>query len=403
MNRSVRKLAFFGATPSFDRALYVGAPNIGDRALLHSLLDEALDRRWLTNNGLLVQTFEQRAAELLGVRNFVAVCNATVALEVLLRACSLEGEVIVPSFTFVATAHAPLWLGLTPVFCDIDEQTHTLDPARVQGLIGPQTSAILAVHLWGRACQIEALAAIAREHKLRLLFDAAHAFGVAHNGTMIGGFGDAEVFSFHATKFFNTFEGGAITTNDDELAERVRLMRNFGFAGCDNVVSLGVNGKMNEACAAMGLTSLDSLDAFTAHNRRNHQAYRDGLAGVAGLRLLGYDLEERGNYQYAVVQLADTFTLEDRDAIVTALEAENVMARRYFYPGCHRMEPYRTMFPQVGDRLPVTEHVADRVIVLPTGTAVNEEDVRVVCALLQVCLRELPQIRTKLATGGDRE
>ncbi len=282
MKRPPPDLAVFGAARRFKRPLYVGAPNIGDRANLHRLLDEALDRRWLTNDGVLVQEFERRMAEFLGVRHFVAICNATVALEILLRACGLDGEIIVPSFTFVATAHAPQWLGLTPVFCDIDERTHTLDPARVEERITSRTSAILGVHLWGRPCNVEALQGIADQRGLRLLFDAAHALGVSCRGAMVGNFGDAEVFSFHATKFFNTFEGGAITTNDDDLAERLRLKRNFGFAGYDTVVTDGTNGKMSEISAAMGLTSLASLDAFIVHNRCNYEAYRSALAERTG-------------------------------------------------------------------------------------------------------------------------
>ena len=180
-------------------------------------------------------------------------CNATVALEIAIRAMGMSGEVIVPSFTFVATAHALQWQEITPVFCDIDPRTHNLDPNRIEEMITPRTTGIIGVHVWGRPCAVDALAEIAQRRHLKLLFDAAHAFGCSYQGQMIGNFGDAEVFSFHATKFFNTFEGGAVVTNDDELAAKMRLMKNFGFHGYDNVIYVGTNGKMSEVSAAMGL------------------------------------------------------------------------------------------------------------------------------------------------------
>ena len=284
MASELRDLAIFGGTPAFTEKLYVGRPNIGDRELLFKLLGEALDRRWLTNGGPIVQEFERRLAEFLGVKHCVAICNATIALEIAIRALGLTGEVIVPSFTFVATAHCLQWLGLKPIFCDVDPETHNLDAEQIEALITPQTSGILPVHLWGRPCDIERLVDISRRHKLALIFDAAHAFACSHKGRMIGSFGDVEVFSFHATKFFNTFEGGAATTDDDELAEKMRLMRNFGFAGYDEVNSVGTNGKMAEVSAAMGLSSLARLEEFVAANKLNYESYRSSLAGRAGRR-----------------------------------------------------------------------------------------------------------------------
>lgn len=400
MTRGPRVLALLGGAPAFDRYLHVGAPNTGDMTAFSARLEGLLARNWLTNDGPLVQEFEATLRGFLGVKHCLATCNATVALEILIRALDLTGEIILPSFTFVATAHAPMWLGLKPVFCDIDAITHNLNPARVEELITSSTTAILGVHLWGRPCDIAGLDALAQRHGLHLLFDAAHAFSAAAGARMIGGLGEAEVFSFHATKFFNTFEGGAIATNDDGLAERVRLMRNFGFAGYDNVLSLGVNGKMSEVSAAMGLTSFESLNAFIERNRQNHLTYQRELAVVPEVRLLAYSDLERSNYQYVVLELEPRFDVADRDGIVAALHAENVMARRYFYPGCHRMEPYRTLFPDAGVRLPITEAVADRVIVLPTGCAVGGPEIRTICSLLRRSFDGLPRIRALLA--GER-
>ena len=282
----------------------MGRPNIGDRELLFKLLGEALDRRWLTNSGPIVQEFERRLADFLGVKHCIAICNATIALEIAIRALGLTGEVIVPSFTFVATAHCLQWLGLKPVFCDVDPETHNLDAEQIERLITPQTSGILPVHLWGRPCDIEQLDEIACRHKLALIFDAAHAFGCSHKGRMIGSFGDVEVFSFHATKFFNTFEGGAATTDDDDLAEKMRLMRNFGFAGYDEVNSVGTNGKMAEVAAAMGLSSLARLEEFISTNKLNYESYRSSLSGVPAVEVIDYNEAERNNFQYVVIQMA---------------------------------------------------------------------------------------------------
>ena len=225
-------------------------------------IGETINARWLTNSGPKLREFEARLAEYLGVGHVIAMCNGTVALEIAMRAAGVCGEVILPSFTFVATAHAVQWQGYKPVFCDIDPRTHNIDPSRAEELITPNTTAIVGVHAWGRGCAVHELKTIADRHGLRLMFDAAHAFACSHGSRMIGGLGDAEIFSFHATKFFNTFEGGAVCTNDDELAAKIRLMKNFGFSGKDNVIYVGTNGKMSEISAAMGLTSLESVDDF---------------------------------------------------------------------------------------------------------------------------------------------
>jgi len=357
-------------------------------------LEGALDRGWLTNSGPLVDEFEKKVSDYVGVKHCVSICNATIALEIAIRAAKLDGEVIVPSFTFVATAHALQWQRITPVFCDIDPVTHCLDPARVEALITPRTTGIIPVHLWSRPCNVEALAEIARRRNLTLIYDAAHAFGCSHNGKMVGGFGNAEVFSFHATKFFNTFEGGAIVTNDDRLAADVRLMRNFGFSGYDNVVSVGTNGKMCEAAAAMGLTSLESLAQFVETNRRNLELYRRCLARLPGVRLLTFDEDERRNYQYVVLEIDESTADLHRDKVLALLQAENVLARRYFWPGCHRMEPYKTLFPNAGSLLPVTEGVADRILVLPTGTGVTSQDIETICGLIRKGIKQSGDLRT---------
>ena len=313
-------------------------------------------------------------------------CNGTIALEIAIRALGLEGEVIVPSYTFVATAHALQWQGITPVFADIDPATHNLSPAAVRRMITPRTTGIIGVHLWGRAAPVAELQQIADEHGLKLMFDAAHAFSCSSGGKMIGSFGACEVLSFHATKFFNTFEGGAVVTNDDGLAATMRLMRNFGFEGLDQVSHPGTNGKMIEIAAAMGLANLPKLDEVIAANRRNYQAYAAALDGIPGLSLLRYDENERNNYQYVVLEVAEDCPAS-RDRLVEALRAENIMARRYFWPGCHRMEPYRSLFPHAGLVLPATEAVANRVIVLPTGQTMDADMVQTVVQVIRTVVQ----------------
>jgi dTDP-4-amino-4,6-dideoxygalactose transaminase len=393
----VEELALFGAPPAFTEPLHIGRPNVGDRERLLARINDILDRRWLTNNGPCVQEFERKLSELLGAKHCIAMCNATVALELVIRALELRGEVIVPSFTFIATAHALQWQEITPVFCDVDQQTHNLDPRLVEQLITPRTTGIIGVHLWSRACAVEALTEIATRHDLKLIFDAAHALGCSVRGRMVGGFGQAEVFSFHATKFCNTFEGGAVTTNDDHLAARLRLMKNFGFAGYDRVISLGTNGKMSEIAAAMGLTSLESLDEFIAVNQRHYQLYQAELLALPGVQLLAFDENERNNYQYIVLELDEAITQLSRDRLVELLWAENVIARRYFYPGCHRMEPYRSLYAQAGQSLPVTERLARRVLQLPTGTAVGPEQIFAICQLIKLAVSQGAAISRRLA------
>jgi dTDP-4-amino-4,6-dideoxygalactose transaminase len=383
--RTPQDLAVNGAPPAFVEPLHVGRPNIGSREAFLNYAEDIFDRRWLSNNGPLVQELEQRIAEYHKVKHCVAMCNGTIALEIAIRALELSGEVIVPSFTFIATAHALHWQAITPVFADIDERTHTLDPEAVRRMITPRTSGIIGVHIWGRSAAVEELQAIADEFNLKLMFDAAHAFACSHKGRMIGNFGACEVFSFHATKFFNTFEGGAVVTNDDKLAETMRLMRNFGFSGFDNVVHPGTNGKMTEIAAAMGLVNLTTIDEVIDINLRNYRLYSQELAGLPGINLLVIEDTDRRNFQYVVLEAGSDCPIS-RDRIIEVLQAENILARKYFWPGCHRMKPYRDLYPEAGALLTNTQQVANRIVVLPTGTAVNEEDIKAICAILRLSI-----------------
>ncbi len=267
-------------------------------------------------------------------------------------------------------------------------------------MITPRTTGIIGVHTFGRMCDVDALMDVARRHHLQVIFDAAHAIGCTYKGQYAGSFGDAEMLSFHATKVFNTFEGGAILTNNDELARKMRLMKNFGFGGYDEVIYIGTNGKMNEVSAAMGITSLESLDAFTAVNKRNHETYTRELEKTHGVTLMQYDEAERNNYQYIVLEIDPEVTGVTRDDIQKVLWSENVLARRYFYPGCHRMEPYRSYYPHAGLLLPETERLTTRLLQLPNGTAVGEEEIAQVARILNLTLGHGEEVHKRLSVPG---
>lgn len=394
MKRPADLLAVLGGSPAFPGLLHVGRPNVGDRDRLRSRIDAALDRRELTNGGPLVEELEESVRALAGVRHCVATCSATVGLQIAARALGLAGEVILPSFTFVGTPHALDWIGITPVFCDVSAISHTLDPERVKELIGPRTTAILGVHLWGTACDVAPLEHLARTHGLHLLFDAAHALGCTTHGRSVLGLGEVSVASLHATKLVNSFEGGAILTDDDEVARKARLLRSYGFAGYDEVVSEGTNAKMSEVAAAMGITSLESMDAFIAANRANYDAYYAGLRGLPGVHLR--EPPPGSSHHYVIVEIAEQEAGLSRDELVRVLHAEGVLARRYFHPGCHRSEPYRSRHPDLGWRLHHTEALCSRVLALPTGTAVSPGQIRQVCAIVAAALLSAVLVRARL-------
>ena len=386
MKRDITDLALFGGRAEFSHPLHTNRPGGFDRTRLFDRLTWALDNQWLSNGGPLVLEFEARVAELAGVRNCVATCNATTALQLLVRAADLTGEVIVPSLTFAATAHAVRWLGLEPVFCDIDPATGVMDPDLVAAAIGPRTSAIIGVHLWGRPAAVNRLEKIAADHGIPLFFDAAHAIGCTTEGRPVGGFGAAEVFSFHATKVVSAFEGGAIVTDDDEFAHRVRALHNFG-KGLNGISEAGgTNGKMNEASAAMGLTSLDAFGDTIRHNEANYHAYRAALAGLDGVTFFEYDTAEAHNFHYLIVEVDEEITGLNRDLLLDVLHAENVMALRPIgSPACHQLEPYRSGRPR---SLPHTERLVARVLSLPTGTSVDPGQIRRICSIIRVAVSQ---------------
>jgi dTDP-4-amino-4,6-dideoxygalactose transaminase len=392
---TVDGLHIFGGEKAFASAVHVGRPNVGSISRVLQLVEGALERRWLSNDGPLVQTFEGMIKERLGVSHVVATSNATIALELVLRACCQEGEVIVPSYTFIATAHAVKWSGLTPVFADVDPKTHHLSVESIASRLSERTAAILPVHLWGGSSAAAEIELFAESHNIPLLFDAAHAFACSVAGRKVGTFGAAEVFSFHATKFINCGEGGAITTNDGELARKLKLMRNFGFTGYDRVECLGTNAKMNEFSAAMGIASLESLESIVGANRENWECYRDMLRAVPGLQLHEPGPNTVQNYQYVIVEVDENSTSLTRDELVAVLHEENVFARRYFAPGCHRMEPYASL-GNSNDALANTRSLADKVMALPTGTNISQQDIQKIGRILLQAIEQAQDVRLAL-------
>jgi dTDP-4-amino-4,6-dideoxyglucose len=380
MKRKVEDLALLGGEREFAHPVVVGRPVAGDTPRFVARLQGALERQWLTNGGPLVREFERRIAERVQAPHCVVTSNATTALQLLARAAGLRGEVIVPSLTFVATPHALEWLGLRPVFCDVDPHTGNADPASVAAAVTPRTSAILAVHLWGRPCAVDELELLAARHRLTLIFDAAQAFGATYRGRPVGNFGSAEVFSFHATKVVHAFEGGCVVTNDATLAERLRTMRNFGMNAEREVVGPGTNAKMSEPAAAMGLTTLDAYDATAARNRINSARYARRLAGVPKVRLLSFDERQRHSHHYVIALVEPVAGALNRDLLADVLAAENVVTQKYFSPGCHRMPPYRD---RVTVDLPHTDALAERVLALPTGPSVSADDIDRICHLVR--------------------
>jgi dTDP-4-amino-4,6-dideoxyglucose len=310
----------------------------------------------------------------------------------MIRTAGLTGEVIIPSMTYVATAHAVRSLGLTPVFCDLDPLTGCIDPDRVEELITPDTSGLIGVHLWGQPCDVERLEKIAEAHDLTLFFDAAHGVACSLGDTPIGGFGTAEMFSFHATKVLNTFEGGAIVTNDDRFADRARRVHNFGWGEGRMTDFVGVNAKMNEASGAMGLTSLEALPSSIAANHANYVLYSAELSGLPGVTVHQYDDRNRNNYQYVVVKVDEQVCGLPRDAVLALLHADNVLAQRYFWPCAHELEPYRTETPTA---LPATEHLAAQVIALPTGPRTSRDTIGRICGLIRLAARNAPEVSAR--------
>ncbi len=342
------------------------------------------DSKWLTNNGQFHQEFERRLAEYLGVEHVSLFCNGTIALLVALQTLRInEGEVITTPFTFPATAHVLYWNRIRPVFCDIDETTFNLDPARIERLISPDTKAIMPVHVFGTPCDTEAIQRIADRHGLDVIYDAAHAFGVRCKGRPIVEAGDLSVLSFHATKLFTSIEGGAIVSKTTGEKKRVDFLKNFGFADEETVIGPGINGKMNEFQAAFGLLQLDMIENEIANRHRLTDLYREGLAGVPGIRIQSDQPDVAHNYGYFTALVDPDAYGMDRDTLYTALKDFNIFARKYFYPLCTQFSCYSALPSAAAANLPVAERVTKRILCLPLYGTLEDDVVRTITTVIR--------------------
>ena len=343
------------------------------------------ERGWLTNDGVLHQELERRLGEYLGVEHLSLFCNGTIALLVALNALRINsGEVITTPFTFPATAHVLYWNGIRPVFCDIDETSFNLDPNRIEHLIGPDTKAILAVHVYGTPCDVEGIQAIADRHGLHVIYDAAHAFGVKHRGRPILEHGDLSMLSFHATKLFTTIEGGALISRTDAQRQRINFLKNFGIAGEEEVIGPGINGKMNEFQAAFGLLHLRMVDEEIARRKAVAAIYRTRLVKVPGLRLLAEPAGTEPNYGYFPVLVESPYGMS-RDDLFGALRSCNIICRKYFYPLVSQASCYAALPSAEPARLPVAEEVARKVLCLPIYGTLETRTVHRICDVLEAC------------------
>ena len=324
-------------------------------AKYHAYIDRIYKNAWITNNGELVRELEAKLCRYLGVKHLILVANGSLALQVAYRALNLTGEVITTPFSFVATTSTLLWERLKPVFSDINPETYNLAPELIEPKITAHTSAILPVHVYGNPCETNRIDAIAKKNNLKVIYDGAHAFGVKHNGSSVLNAGDASILSFHATKLFHTIEGGAIITDSDETANRVRLLINFGFTGPSTIESIGTNAKMNEFQAAMGLAILDDVDTIIEQRKDIWQKYEQGLGSLVHIQQ--YSESSTRNYAYAPILLDSP---EQRQDAEEALRSANISPRRYFYPSLNTLD-----YLESTSSCPVSENIAERILCLP--------------------------------------
>ena len=338
------------------------------------------DSHWLTNMGEKHKALQAELQKYMGVPAVELLTNGHMALELSLQAMNLQGEVITTPFTFASTTHAIVRNGLEPVFCDIDPETYTMDVTQIERLITDRTCAILPVHVYGNVCNIEEIERIAHKYGLKVLYDAAHTFGETYKGQGIGNFGDASCFSFHATKVFNTIEGGAVCYRDPDMGRRLYELKNFGIHGPEEVDAVGANAKMNEFCAAMGLCNLRHVDEEIAKRRAVVERYREHLEGVDGLRLNAQQPEVRSNYAYFPVVFDENLFGASRNEVMDALAQNGIGARKYFYPLTNTFECFHGKYDV--DATPVALHVAKRVLTLPLYADLSMEDVDSICKIV---------------------
>ena len=337
------------------------------------------DTHWLTNMGEKHQKLEKELKEYLGVENISLFTNGHIALEYAIEAFNLEGEVITTPFTFASTTHAIVRNGLKPIFCDINPVDYTIDVTKIESLITDKTSAIVPVHVYGNVCDVYEIDRIAKKHNLKVIYDTAHAFGVTVDGIGIGNFGDANMFSFHATKVFNTIEGGAITFKDESLNKILNQLKNFGITGPETVESVGGNGKMNEFQAAMGLCNIKLVDKEIEKRKKVAERYAENLGDIEGIRLSKTQQGVRHNYSYFPV-VFDGYKYS-RDEVFDKLKENGIIARKYFYPSINSFDCYRDEYDP--NDTPIAKSISERVLTLPMYADLALEDVNRICEIIK--------------------
>ncbi|MFJ1469488.1 DegT/DnrJ/EryC1/StrS family aminotransferase [Massilia orientalis] len=358
---------------SNSKPIYVTQPYLPPLEDFYPYLQQIWDNKILTNGGPFHQQLEQALCEYLGVDHLALFSNGTLALVTALQALRITGEVITTPYSFVATAHSLLWNGIKPVFVDVDPDTLNLDPAKIEAAITPHTTAIMPVHCYGNPCNVEAIQKIADNYNLRVIYDAAHAFGVKTDGGSVLRHGDLSVLSFHATKVFNTFEGGAIICPDAKTKTRIDHLKNFGFVDEVTVVAPGINGKMSEINAAFGVLQLHHIDEAIARRKHIDELYRTLLSGVRGISCLGNAGQDASNYSYFPILVEDDYPLK-RDELFQKLRDQNIIARRYFYPLISDFPMYRGLPSAHRENLPVATRAAQQIMCLPIYPKLSDDD-----------------------------
>lgn len=356
-----------------DNPIYVTQPHLPPLEELIPYLESMWESRILTNGGPLHQQLETSLCRYLGVEYISLFANGTLALLTALQALRVTGEVITTPFSFVATSHSLLWNNIRPVFVDIDPQTLNIDPSRIEAAITPSTTAIMPVHCYGNPCDTVAIQKIADNYGLKVIYDSAHAFGVEDAGGSILRHGDLSVLSFHATKVFNTFEGGAIISPDSKIKQRIDHLKNFGFVDEVTVVAPGINGKMSELNAAIGLLQLKHIDAAVSRRKAISERYKAALKGVRGIRCLEAGAQKRENHSYFPILVESEYSMT-RDALYQKMRLRNIFARRYFYPLISDFPMYRGMASASRSNLPVAAAMADKVLCLPIYPDLSDQD-----------------------------
>ena len=368
--------------PAPGNPVYVTQPFLPPLEEFIPYLEKIWDSKWLTNNGPFHRQLECALVEYLGIDHLSLFSNGTIALVTALQSLRITGEVITTPFSFVATAHSLLWNDIKPVFVDIDPRSFNLDPSKIERAITPHTSAIMPVHCYGNPCEVDAIQAIADNYGLRVIYDAAHAFGIRYKGESLLKHGDLSVLSFHATKVFNTFEGGAIICPDEKTKKRIDYLKNFGFADEVTVVAPGINGKMNELQAAFGLLQLRYVDQAIAQRQKIDLCYREELADVRGIRCVTLPDHTQHNYSYFPILVEADFSLS-RDALYNSLRAHDIYARRYFYPLISDMPMYRGLPSSASENLPTATRLSAQILCLPIFPDLDLQKVRTICDLIR--------------------